>query len=80
MAEVNISVNTGIDMFKNNIIETIGNSQLPIGSVYYVLKDILNETEKIYNDVLKKEQEEILAQMKKEQEEAEKEDMENHQE
>lgn len=74
----NISINTGIEMFKKNIVETIQLSQLPVGVVYYVLRDISSEIKDTYNNILQKEHNELLAQIK--QEEEEKEDVKEHQE
>ena len=61
MAEV--SINTGINIFKNNIAEVIGRSQLPVGVLYYTLKDILSEIENIYQGVLQKESEDLAKQL-----------------
>ena len=74
----NISMNTGIEMFKKNIVEAIQLSQLPVGVVYYVLRDISSEMKDTYNNILQKEHNELLAQIK--QEEEEKEDVKEHQE
>ena len=75
-----ISINTQMDMFKNNLINVIGDSQLPIGVTYYILKDVYKNIEMLYNQTLEKEQQELVASMEKEKEEAEKEDIENYQE
>ena len=75
-----ISLNMGINTFKDNLINLVSNSQLPVGVIYYILKDVVAEIEKIYNESLAKEQQELLNKMKKEQEQKEKDDMENHQE
>lgn len=58
-----ISINTGINIFKNNITEVIGRSQLPVGVLYYTLKDILSEIENIYQGVLQKESEDLAKQL-----------------
>ena len=77
---MNIKINTQINMFKDNLVSVIGNSQLPIGVTYYILKDVYNNIEMLYNQTLEKEQQDLLAEMEKEKEEAEKEDIENYQE
>ena len=61
-----ISINTGINIFKNNIAEVIGKSQLPVGVLYYTLKDILSEIENIYQGVLQKESEDLAKQLEEE--------------
>lgn len=55
-----VGINTGINVFKENLINLIGNSQLPIGITYYVLKDVFVDIERLYNETLVKEQQEIL--------------------
>lgn len=75
-----ISINTQINIFKENLINLIGSSQLPIGVTYYVLNDVYKTIESLYNETLEKERQELLASVKKEKEEAEKEDIENYQE
>lgn len=52
-----VGINTGINVFKENLINLIGNSQLPIGITYYVLKDVFVDIERLYNETLVKEQE-----------------------
>lgn len=69
MAE--IGINTGMNIFKENLVNLIGNSQLPIGVIYYMLKDIFVDIEKLYNETLEKEKEEIIK-AQKEKEESEK--------
>ena len=73
-----MGINTLINVFKENVSNVINNSQLPIGIVYYVLKDLLSEVEKIYTKSLQKESEERLAEIEKL--EKEKEDVKEHQE
>lgn len=71
-----VSINTNINLFRKNIAEAINISQLPVGVLYYLLKDILSDVENIYEETLKKESEEIQKQLEKE----EKEDIKEHQE
>lgn len=76
-----ISLDFGINVFKDNLTQVINNSQLPIGIVYYVLKDVLSDIQNLYNETLNREKEEILNTLKKENKESEnKEDSENKQE
>jgi len=42
--------------FKKQLSETIVNSHLSIDAIYFVLKDLLNEVEQLYNIELQKEQ------------------------
>ena len=54
-----------MQVFKDNLAMTIKNSQLPIGIIYYVFKDVYNDIEKIYNETLEKEKQDILSSMEK---------------
>ena len=73
---MDISINTSINLFRNNIAEAIRLSQLPVGVVYYILKDVLNDVGEVYDKTLQKESEDIHKQI----EEQEKEDVKEHQE
>ena len=73
---MNISINTSINLFRKNVAEAINISQLPVGVLYYLLKDIVSEVEKIYDETLQKESEALAKQI----EEKEKEDVREHQE
>lgn len=75
---MNMSMNTLVNILKENMTNVINNSQVPIGVVYYVLKDLLSEVEDIYDKALKKESQETLERL--EREEKEKEDVKEHQE
>ena len=44
------------EKFKNDLIVLVNNCGLDISTAYYVLKDVLNITEKEYNKTLIKEQ------------------------
>lgn len=57
---MDISINTNINIFKENLVNLIGNSNLPIGVTYYILKDIFSEIQDIYNITLEKEKQEML--------------------
>ena len=75
---MNMSMNTLVNVLKENMTNVINNSQVPIGVVYYVLKDLLSEVEDVYDKALKKESQETLERLEKE--EQEKEDVKEHQE
>lgn len=51
-----IGFNTKLNNLKNGIINTIGESKLPVGAVYYLLKDILAELNDTYRQTLAIEQ------------------------
>lgn len=55
----NISINTQINLFRQNIAKTIAISQLPVSVLYYVFKDVLNEIGSLYENTLQKEAEEL---------------------
>lgn len=48
-------MNKEIEKLRVNIAQAINDSQLPVGVVYFVLKDILNETSYFYTQSLKEE-------------------------
>ncbi len=48
-------MNKEIEKMRVNIAQAINDSQLPVGVVYFVLKDILNETSYFYTQSLKEE-------------------------
>ena len=73
---MDISINTSMNLFRNNIAEAIRLSQLPVGAVYYILKDVLKDVSEVYDKTLQKESEDIHKQL----EEQEKEDVKEHQE
>jgi hypothetical protein len=45
-------LNTMIQELQSNLIKDINNSHLPVGVVFFVLKDIFNETERSYLNAL----------------------------
>lgn len=48
-----MEINTlDIDRLRKNIVQLINQSRLPIGIVYYLLKDITNEASLLYNNQL----------------------------
>lgn len=53
--EQKLSIDTNINIFKNNIANVIQNSQLSVGVVYYILKDVINELQIAYENKLKQE-------------------------
>lgn len=44
--------NTIIENLRQNLINDINNSQLPVGIVYYVAKDVFTEIERGYKNAL----------------------------
>lgn len=48
--------NTRIITLKKDIINIIGKAELPVGVVYYILKDLFNEITNTYNESLVLEQ------------------------
>lgn len=77
---MDISMNMNINIFKDNLVNLIGSSQLPIGITYYVLKDIFSNIETLYNQTLEKENQELLKSIEEEEKKKEKEDIEGNQE
>ncbi len=67
-------INTKINNFKSDLVNLTTQSDLPIGIVYYEIKDLLVDIEKAYKNTLSLEQTAILA------EQQEKEDVKEHQE
>ena len=47
-----MNINQEIEQVRNNIVSVINNSNMPIGVVYYVMKDIMSEIELSYQNVL----------------------------
>ena len=59
--------NLNINNLKNNLVNIIKESNVPIGTVYYMLKDLLKDTENIYRQTVEIErQSEILSQQERE--------------
>lgn len=67
-------INTKINNFKSDLINLTTQSDLPIGIVYYEIKDLLVDIERAYKNTLSLEQTAMLA------EQQEKEDVKEHQE
>lgn len=64
-------MNLQIENIKQNLIDIINNSGLPIGVIHYLLKDISNEVIVEYNRAIAQEKQQ---QIQQKQEEGEKED------
>lgn len=60
--------NLRIDVFKQQLLQVISDSNLPVSIVAYILKDIHNEINELYKQAVMNEYEEIAA-AKQEQEE-----------
>lgn len=56
--DINIGFNTCLNNFKTNMVNEINSSGLPVGIVYYIMKDLLNDIQNAYENTLKKEKEE----------------------
>ena len=48
-------LNTLMEELHNNLINDVNNSQLPVGIIYFVIKDVFSEVEKGYMQELKSE-------------------------
>lgn len=44
-----MNYNTKLNDLRTNIINLIGQSELPVGMVYYMFKDLINELNDAYN-------------------------------
>lgn len=53
-----MGLNTLMEDLQNKLINDINNSQLPVGIVYYVAKDVFSQIEKEYQKELEIEKEE----------------------
>ena len=65
-------INSKIEFTKEQLINVINNSGLPIGIIHYLLKDISNDVIVEYNRAIAQEKQQQIEQMQKE--EGEKED------
>lgn len=59
-------INLKIELLKEQLINIINNSGLPIGVIHYLLKDILNEVIVEYNNAIIHEKQQQIEQMQKE--------------
>lgn len=64
-----MGLNTMIQELHRNLIKDINSSQLPVGVVFFVLKDIFNETERSYINTLNAEKMVTSEEVKEEQKE-----------
>lgn len=62
-------INLQIDNFKTEMVNFINESNLPIAVVYYVLKDVLLEVERVYNQAASAEYQDFCEQAIKEKQE-----------
>ncbi len=53
---INIKFNTQLNNLKDNLVNTINSSGLPVGIVYYILKDTFNDVAVAYKNTLLEEQ------------------------
>lgn len=59
-------INSRIEFTKEQLINVINNSGLPIGVIHYLLKDISNEVIVEYNRAIAQEKQQQIEQMQKE--------------
>lgn len=64
MINNNTKFNTYLNDFKTDMVNMINNSGLPVGVVYYIVKDLFSDIQLAYENTLKKEKEEIIAEQK----------------
>lgn len=75
------SFNIKLNNLKINLINTINNADVPVGAVYYLLKDLLIETSESYQQALSTEKQiEMLKQSVEKDNENEEEEKDGHQE
>lgn len=60
MLDTNIGFNTHLYNLKNNLINTINESGLPVGVAYYIIKDLFMDIQNAYETTLKNEKEMAL--------------------
>lgn len=48
-------MNKNYEAFRNNVLYAVRASELELGSIYYILKDIMSEIEKDYSNAIKQE-------------------------
>lgn len=73
MLDTSIGFNTQLYNFKNDLINTVNKSGLPVGIAYYVVKDLFMEIQNAYEATLKNEKEMALINNAKEIEKVEEE-------
>ena len=73
MLDTSIGFNTQLYNFKNDLINTVNKSGLPVGIAYYVVKDLFMEIQNAYEATLKNEKEMALINNTKEIEKVEEE-------
>jgi hypothetical protein len=49
------TINYSIESFRKDIYDAVNNSQLPIGTIYFVVKDIFNEITGAYQNAVMQE-------------------------
>lgn len=57
MIDTNIGFNTCLNNFKSDMVNTINDSGLPVGIVYYIMKDLFIDIENAYKQTLINEKE-----------------------
>lgn len=60
MLDTNIGFNTHLYNLKNDLVNTINKSGLPVGVAYYIIKDLFMDIQNAYEMTLKNEKESAL--------------------
>lgn len=55
--DTNIGFNTCLNNLKNDLVNTINKSNLPVGVLYYIVKDLFMDVQNAYEQALKNERE-----------------------
>lgn len=55
-------INLKIQQVKQNIAQVVAESKLPVGLAYYIMKDLTQELEQAYFEIVNKEHEELKKQ------------------
>ncbi len=64
MINTNVGFNTHLNNLKNDLINTVNKSGLPVGVAYYIIKDLFIDISNAYEQALKNEKEAIEASKK----------------
>lgn len=48
-------MNKNYETLRNNVMYTIRTSELELGAIYYIMKDVLNDIERSYSSVIQQE-------------------------
>ena len=56
---MNVGLNTNLNNFQSNLVDIINNSGLPVGVVYYIIKDLFTDIKSAYETAIRNEKEEF---------------------